>query len=308
MDSEKTKYWTIAKAQGAVKASFFSRGFLVSKGVGEVWLRFTEIKQIIAATEGPVGDRTLSRALAGLVGQNRLKKKIEGKFSLYSLVIPWPERVRAFARAEAAAVEGAGSIGGMGDSTEGWAVYGIPDIIPKSYRRRFKKECFRHQEVLREVLYDIWEKCFDAILKPVRKRVSRKIFRDGEKALEYVMEFQMVGSSGLGYAARFWGVVEGTIPGAQRAFQLGAGLTFAPEATFPERVSAIVSWTASRPIEEVRSEVNKEFARLQNRIQKAGLSFKVLWDNLTPREKARAERILQAATVMTACLTSVVHA
>jgi hypothetical protein len=308
MDSQKTRYWTIPKAQVAVKASFFLKE-MTSPGVGpDVWLRFTQIREIISRAEGTIGDRTLSRALAGLVASGNLKKKAEGKYSLYSLVRRRADEVKAFARAEAAAIEGGGALGGWGDSSEGWAVFGIPEVIPGRYRSELRKECLRHREELRIVLDEVWDDAVEAILRPSRGRVSRRAFKGGEKGFENLLELEVLGSLGLGYGARFWGIAEGFVPKAPQAFQRTLGLSFAPEATVQERISVFFSKLAGKPVEEIRPAVEKEFARLEKRIRLAAAAAQPLWDSLSLKEKELAGRRLQAASAMTAALTSVVHA
>jgi hypothetical protein len=308
MDSQKSRYWTIPKAQAAVRATFFSRGLAPRGDAEDVWLRFSEIQRIIATTESPIGDRTLSRALAGLVEAGGLRKKTDGKFSLYGLVIRLPERIRAYSQAEAKAIEAAGTVGMTGDSSEGWAVYGVPEILPKKYRARFRKAGLAHQATLRKILEDVWDEAALAVLRPARGRVPRKVFRDGEKAITVLEEFNVLGSMGLGYGARFWGMTEGAVPGALRAFQTGMGVATSSEASLPELVSKLVSQIADRPIEDVRPDVNLEIERYQKKFERADKGFKPLWEALTSREKGGASRKLQAARILTASLTSVVHA
>jgi Flp pilus assembly CpaF family ATPase len=85
------------------------------------------------------------------------------------------------------------------------------------------------------------------------------------------------------------------------------GLTNPSEATLPETISKLVSQIAGRPIEDVSPHVDLELARFEKRLKKADAAFKPLWEVLTRREKERAARRLQAARILTASLTSVVH-
>jgi len=308
MDSQKTRYWTIPKAQEAIKSSFFLKE-MTSPGEGsEPWLRFTQIRDIISQAEGAISDRTLSRALSGLVASGNLEKKIEGKYSLYSLVRKRADEVKAFARAEAAAIEGSGTLGGVGDSSEGWAVFGIPEVIPRRYRSDLRKQCLRHREELRSVIDEVWADAMDAILEPSRNRVSHKVFKAGEKGVEDLLKLQVLGSIFLGYGARFWGIAEALVPKAPQAFQRALGLTFSPEATVEERMSVLISRLAGKPVDEIRPVVDKEFTKIGKKIQKAAGATQPLWESLTPKERERAGRRLQAAGAMTAALASVVHA
>jgi len=308
MDSQKTRYWTIPKAQEAIKASFFLKE-MTSPGEGvELWLRFTQIRDIISQAEGAISDRTLSRALSGLVGSDNLRKRSQGKYSLYSLVRARADEVKAFARAEAAAIESGGALGGVGNSSEGWAVFGIPESMPRRYRRAFRKECLRHRDQLRDVLDEVWGDAVDAILRPSRSRVSHRVFKAGEKGVEDLLELQVLGSIFLGYGARFWGIAEAFVPKAPQAFQRALGLTFAPEATVQERMSVLLSKLAGKPVDEIRPVVDEEFSKIGRKIRSAAAATQPLWESLTPKERERAGRRLQAAGAMTAALASVVHA
>lgn len=308
MDSQKTRYWTIPKAQGAVKAAFFSRSIMTAGGPEDVWLRFTEIRDAVSATEAAIGDRTLSRALKALLAAGQLKRKVEGKSSLYGLVILKPDLVKAFARAEGAAVESAGSIGGWGDGTQGWAVFGVPPIVPRRFRSRMKEACYRHQETMREVLYDVWDEWADAVLKPARKRVSRSEYKAGERGLLKLFEIQLQGIEGLAYSSRLLRLVEQTVPGTVSSFQKSIFPNASAQIPIGEGLALIASKISGQPLEEVRPEVERGLDLAQKQAQRAAALFKPIWDTLTPKEQERAGRRLQVASLMTASLTSVVHA
>ena len=308
MESKKSRYWTIPKAQEAIKSTFFLKEMTSPTEESDGWLRFTQIRALISQTQGKIGDRTLSRALSALVAGGNLRKKTDGKYSLYSLVRKHADEVVAFANAEAAAIQGSGKLGGWGDSREGWSVFGIPESVPRRYRVQFKKECLEHQDKLRRLLEEIWEDAVEAVLGPSKGRVAPKVFRAGEKAIDDLLELQVLGSLILGYGVRFWGIAEGFVPNAPMAFQKGLGLTFAPEASVEERMSVFFSRLAGKPVEEIRPTVDKEFARVEKKLRMAAAATQPLWDSLTPKERERAGRRLQAASAMTASLTSVVHA
>ena len=174
LDRERGKFWTLERAQGAIKAAFFSRGLEAFGGGGALWLRFGELRIQVSKNEGPIGDRMLSRALRGLVANGHLLKKREGKASLYSLVISRSDRIKSFARAENAAIETAGTLGGWAEPEEGWSVYGVPEVIPRKYRAQIQKACLEHQAGLREILDSIWEDALASISKPARGRVTQR--------------------------------------------------------------------------------------------------------------------------------------
>jgi hypothetical protein len=308
MDSERAKYWTIEKAKGAVKAAFFSRDLVSQAGDGDLQLRFSEIRNAVSLTESPIGDRTLARALDGLEEEGRLERRVQGKAIRYALVISKPDRVKALARAEGASIESSGAVGGVGDASEGWAAFGIPDIVARRYRPQFRRACRHHQQALRDILDKIWSDASMAILAPARRRVTRKELAEGKDALEDLEELQVLGSMFLGYGSRVWRVLESTVPGTQTALQKGLDLNFAAETPLPERMAVTIARLAAVPVDEVRPEVDRRFARLEGRIKRSMGSLNRLWSVLSAREKERANRRLQAAVMMTATLTSVVHA
>lgn len=309
MDSKRTRYWTIEKAQGAVKAAFFSRWLSQPGPEAEARLRFTEIKQLISNSDGSIGDRTLSRALSGMAKAGQLRREDgANRRSPYTLIITRADRVSAFAHAEGSAIEGAGKVGGLGDSSEGWAVFGVPDILSRTYRRKFKAACLAHREELGGILDEVWGDCADAVLKPARQRVSKADYRRGEKALGQLAELCAVGALGLGYAVRFWTIVERSAPGSGRIFQQEVGVPAGPEASLTDALSAVLAHFAGRPVDEIQTAVQAEYAKLTEKLEQDGAAVQVLWETLKPREKARAGARLQAAAVLTAALTSVVHA
>lgn len=296
------------RAEGAVKAAFFSRSVLTPGGPEKFWLRFTQIRDAVSADEGKIGDRTLSRTLKSLLSSGQLKKREEGKASLYGLVIPKPALVKAFAHAEGAGVEWAGTIGGWGDGSEGWAVFGVPEGVPRKYRSRLRKECLRHQASLREVLDEVLSEYVDAVLRPARKRVLPKVYKAGEKGLARLLEIQLLGIEGVAYSSRIWQLVERTVPGTLAAFRKTMFPGVSPEIPVGEGIALVISKLGSVPIESVRPEVEIELGRLQKQVEEAAASVGPLWESLTHSEQERASRRLHTASTMTAALTSVVHA
>jgi DNA-binding transcriptional ArsR family regulator len=303
-----TRFWTVDHAGEAIRAAFFSRSILSSGEVGDAQLRFSQIRQAVSTAEVPIGDRTLSRALKELTAKGQLKKRQEGRATFYSLVVPKSTKLTAFARAESASVAFAGSVGAWGDSTEGWAVFGVPEGVPRRYRSRLRAECLRHQASLRDVLDDVLNEYVDSVLRPARKRVSPKLYKAGVKGINDLLEIQLLGIEGVAYTSRIWQLVEKTVPGTMTAFRKSMLPGVSPEIPLGEGISLVVSKLGGVPIEDVRPEVDKELSRLQRRVEAAAASVKPLWDSLTQSERERAGRRLEAASKMIAALTSVVHA
>lgn len=308
MDSARGKFWTIEKAQGAVKAAYFSRVPTVPTDIPEVWLRFSEIRSAITDTEGPIGDRTLSRALKGLVSSGKLRRKVEGRATSYSLVTSRADRFRAFARAEASALESAGGIGGRGDSSEGWAVFGLPESVPKTYAHRLRVACRLHREELLSIVDDVSEEALDAVLKPARRKVPRKVFAAGKRAARKVVKYQLLGTYGLAHSARFWRLIEQLAPGSLQSYRKALFPHAGGEISIPDIITAVGAQVSGKKPEDLRPDVEEQLREMAREMERMSKNFQPIWDALTPKQQDRATRRLQAATAMVANLTSVVHA
>jgi hypothetical protein len=307
VDSEMSRFWTPERAQAAVKASFFSRGVAVLGEPESLWLRFSEIKRAISAGQGSIGDRSLSRALMTLVEKRQLRRRAEGKYSLYNLVVPLADGAKAMGRAEGAAVESAGEIGGWGDPMTGWATLGIPPALPRRFRKRFQSECLRHQQALREILDGIWEETVDAFVSPTRGRVPRDKRTAGEKALRNLVGFQAAGVIGLAHSVRFWQIMERAIPGAAQSFQRAMQPGIGTETPLGQRLALFVATAGGKRVEELRPEIDRELSKWETRVTRAVARTDPLWGALTPKERTRAARRLDVATALTANLVSIVH-
>ncbi len=302
-----SRLWSIERAQDAIKAAFFSRLILASSDPENDWLRFGQIRTIISNSEGKIGDRTLSRALKRLLDMGQIRQRREGKYSFYCLVISKPDMTKAFARAESSSLETAGGIGGWGDVTEGWAVFGVPDMIPLKFRNRFRTMCKLHQEDLREALFDLWDECIDSILKSVRNKVSKPVFLAGEKAIIRLLDFQFLGIEGVSNSSRIWQLIENAAPGTLSAFTKSLGLNPSVKTPLEEVIALMTARITSKDVREVRPEVKLELSRFLKEIQSASDALKPIWEVLSPRQKERASRMLGAISQMTASITSVVH-
>lgn len=301
------RYWTVDKARDAVKAAFFSRGVSVLGDPENLWLRYTEIRAAISASGSGMGDRMLSRALRELVASGHLRKRDDGKFALYNLVIPRADSLKALGQAEAAAIETSCAIGGWGDPVRGWAVFGIPPPLPKRFRREFQQECLRHQEELRVVVEGVWEEAIEAFVGPTRKRVPRRVFLEGKRAVGAVAELMLIGATGLSYSGRFWQVIDRAVPGAAKSFFGSMQEGLGPASSLADRISAFVSKAGGKPLEVIRPEIDRDVAKIERRLQKAAAKTDAIWAVLTPSERNRANRRLQSAIALTVSLVSVVH-
>jgi len=303
IDSETGRFWNLERAEGAIKGAFFSEEIKPGSSDDDPKLRFTEIRGLIERNERAIGDRTLSRAISSLVAKNQLKKSGVGKGILYALDIPRSERLRAFARSDSTWVTRSADVGGIGDGEKGYAYYGVPEIFRERYRRRLQRAALGHQAEIREILSDAWDDCAEAIVKPSRGRIPRRVWSVGQRATYRMNRLLLLGSLGQGYAARLWEVLEGTIPGALSTCQKTLGVTFAPETPIHDRISIAIA----KVVGVSREEIQPEMEKVMKRMARDGQRTRPLWEALTPKEQERAGMQVAATVSMTACLTSVVH-
>jgi DNA-binding HxlR family transcriptional regulator len=302
-DSERRKFWTLERAQGAIKAAFFAKEVLTQGSDAEPELRFSELQAFIGANERPIGDRTLSRAISALVGKGRLRKVGTRKSTVYRLESPREERVRAIARSDSSWLERSSQIGGIGDAERGFAFYGVPDVLREEYRPRLQRAALKHQAAIREILFDAWGDCIDAIVKPTRTRLPRAVWVSGRRAVERNTKLLIVGGLGEGIASRLWQTLEGTVPGALQTYQRTLGLSFGPETPMNDRLA--IAFAKITGIQ--RGEIQPQIDRALKRAQADGERSQPLWEALTPRERERAANRAAAALAMTTSLTSVIH-
>jgi hypothetical protein len=302
-DSGRTKFWTLERAQGAIKAAFFAKEVLSQGSDAEPKLRFSEIQAFIRANERPIGDRTLSRAISTLVEKGHLRKFGTRKSTVYEFETPREERVKAFAKSDSSWLERSALIGGIGDGERGFAFYGVPQVLREEYRPRLQREALRHQAALRQMLFDAWGECIDAIVKPTRTRLPRAVWTKGRRAIERNTRLLIIGGLGQGAAVRLWQTLEGTVPGALQTYQRTLGLSFGPEMPMNDQLG--IAFSKITGVQ--RGEIQPHFDRALKRAMADGERSQPLWEALTARERERAGNRAAAALAMTTCLTSVVH-
>lgn len=302
-DSGRAKFWTLERAQGAVKAAFFAKEVLSEDSDTEPELRFSELQAFILANERPIGDRTLSRALSALIAKGHLRKIGARRSTVYRLESPREERVKAIARSDSSWLERSAQIGGIGDGERGFAFYGIPDVLREQYRPRLQRAALRHQTAIREILFDAWGECINAIVKPTRTRLPKAVWVKGRRAVERNTKLLIVGGLGEGAASRLWQTLEGTVPGALQTYQRTLGLSFGPETPMNDRLA--IAFAKITGVQ--RGDIQPHIDRALKRALADGERSQPLWEALTPRERERAGTRAAAAMAMTTFLTSVVH-
>ena len=200
-DSDGARSWTLDRAQAAVRAAFLSKELV--RG-GAPTLHFTEIRRLISSNERSIGDRTLARALHGMLVAGQLSKNGKGKGTVYSIRMGRSEKVSASAHADAAWIERAAAIGSVGAATEGRVAYGVPSVLGRRVARAVALEIAGHQERIRGIVDSMWKLSEDALLKPVRGRVPTRKWRLGKLAVERMNRVVIEGCRGEGISARLW--------------------------------------------------------------------------------------------------------
>ena len=303
-DSRKSNFWTLERAQGAIKGAFFAREVVSPETAEDPKLHFSEIRGLIGKNERPIGDRTLSRAISALTARGHLKKNGTGRATVYTLDVPRSERLKAFARADATWLEQSAALGGIADIERGYAVYGVPDLFRERYRSRLRREALQYQVKVRELLAEVWDESAASLLKPTRRRIPLKTWREGEKAVYRINRRLVAGGLGQGYSVRFWKAKEGTVPSAVLTFQKALEVNFTAETPIEARIGTVVSKLSGADPGVVQSAVDQELKRMARDASR----LVPLWDALTPKERARARGRVAAAMALTTGLTSVVHA
>lgn len=265
--SRRAKLWTVGRLENAIRATFFARAMELGRSEEKVRLRYTDIKRSIEASEGPLADRTLSRALAGLVGNSQLSRAPRGREVLYGLTIPRGERVRAFAKSDATAVEASARIGGMGDLTEGWACYGIPPELKDRLRPHLLRSSREVRGVLLGVVNRVAEEVIRSALRSARPRLPRRELQEVEAALRELARSSAVGWLALARGAMFWQNVEAMAPGALGTTRRLLGLERVPPEAPEVGEAHVGAWARmlGEPFEEVRERVAVELRAAERR-------------------------------------------
>jgi hypothetical protein len=315
MEPQRGKTWTVERLQGAVKAAFFAKGLELQRAAAGVALpdvalegialRYTELKQTIQALEGPVADRTLSHALSGLVLNGHLRREERGRAVYYTLTIPASDHVTAFAKSDASAIENAAELGGLTDLTDGWAYYGLPEILKERLGPSLRRAAHAYRKELLACL-DRWTReVVHGAIAQARGRLPRRELRAVEEALHHTIQLQSTGWLTLTRGQLLWSNLETVIPGALRTWQRVLGLPDQSEwdGEWTEEHIGGVARGLGVPPERLRGIVQRETRRME----KARPSLERFFELLGPEASERVGREIREMIVLVGNLTAVVR-
>ena len=301
--SNRTRTWTVPRLQSAVKATFFGKAIELGKQEDGLALRYSDLKKSVSASEGPVADRTLSRALADLVRRGHLRRTPRGREVLYRLTIPRAERVAAFAKSDADAIRSAAQVGGIADLDESWAYYGIPEVLTNRVRGRLRRAGVAHRKALNDIIDRVIDETLGSIVRRGRGKLSRKTLLKVEDGLYAILEPELVGWLAVVRGQLVWNNIETMIPGALAATRRALGVDqLAPKEPLTiESLAALWSKILQVPTEEIRKAIELELRRLE-RYRPVLSQF---FSSLSAAERELAGRELTALVGLIAQLTSV---
>ena len=303
------------RLQGAIKATFFAKGLELQRAAAGVALpdvaldgvslRYTDLKRAIQASEGPVADRTLSHALAGLVADGHLKREEQGRAVLYTLTIPTADHVVAFAKSDASAIENAAEIGGITDLTDGWAYYGLPTSLNERLQRRLRRAAGAYRKQILATVDRFTREVIREAVGQARGRLPPKELKLVERALYDTIQLQATGWLTISRGAILWSNLETMIPGALKAWQRVLGLPDAPEwdGQWTESDVEAVSRALGAPPAQLQHVLEREMRKME----RTRPSLERFFQALGPEEADRVGRELGEVVVLLGNLTAVVR-
>lgn len=157
--------WTMDEATNAVRASFYSR---LHEGVAPESMRYGEIRTVVCETRR-ISDRTLSKALKGLVVEGKLRRREDGA---YEPVFGFERKdtIEVILSADKMSIEAGASVGLVGSQDQGWTVYGIPPGKPRGLRPKLRRAVDGFQGELDRVLRTEAEEIVKVTIRKARAR------------------------------------------------------------------------------------------------------------------------------------------
>lgn len=305
MESDRKKVWTIPRVQGAVKAVFLAQGVRERKDEFDVELRYRDLKSSLSISEGPVSDRTLSRALAGLVESGHVKKSGTGKKTRYRIKIPRSDLIAAYAKSDGTSIAIASRIGAVGQLDGGWAFYGVPEPLANRLRPALRSEAELFRQRVSEVVGRFADGVIRKIVQQAGGRLPRRAIKEGAEGLQQVLQRSVVMSMIYFGGGRFWDWIEQTHPGALKLVRkLGGIETITPGGEVSvEQLTKALAFLTGFSEEEIRPRIEREARVIARHAQAANR----LLDALPPSKRERARRELAYLSPLGGALTAVVH-
>jgi hypothetical protein len=306
MESNRKKVWTIPRLQGAIKAAFLARAVQERKEEFEIELRYRDLKSLLSVTEGAVSDRSLSRALAGLVASGHLKKQGTGKKTRYRIFIPRPDRIGAYAKSDGTSIAVGAKIGAVGRIDEGWAFYGVPESLANRLRPVLRQEANLFRDRVSDALDDFAGHVIHKIIVQARGRLPRRAIRAGEEGLWQVLQQSTLLAMLSFGGSRFWDWIDQTHPGALQFVRKNLGLEQVGTAGHPGSVDDLVRvWTLLTGIPEakLRLGIERETKAFGRHVEAANR----LLQALPPSKREKAAKELGDLSPLGGALSAVVH-
>ena len=277
----------------AVRASFFAK---LHEGVAHESLRYAEIRTAIREKR-PISDRTLSKALARLVADGKVRRRSDGA---YELVIKFEraDTAAVLVAADKMSIDAGATIGIVGSQDQGWTVYGIPRGKPPGLRSRLRRAIDDFQG---EVDY-ILRAAADAVVgKTLKKARSRRLgTRDATRIRRILMQvfdfwetlrFEHLGS--FAWAVVMERLAPGVLPQIMEKLvrppvgieeDLKAGLS--PHKSMAKRPQEWVPYL-SRLYSQDTDSVRKAWPRFLAEAEEGAAAIELLRGHLTKREWQR---------------------
>ena len=176
--------WSVGEAQSGIIAGFVLRADEL--GSEKVSMRFKDLRGALDSMEvgKQIAPKTLSKALKALVARGRLARNQSGREVWYSLEkLPRQDLVPIITATHRAAILSAANLGAIGDLEQGWAFYGIPDLLRRRLRSSLREEAEAYRDRIAQLLEREVRRFIRSLLEKGRGRVTATELRDAERAI-----------------------------------------------------------------------------------------------------------------------------
>ncbi len=176
--------WSVSEAKSGIITALVLRADEV--GSEKVSMRFKDLREALDGMERAkqIAPKTLSKALKELVVRGRIAKSKSGREAWYSLEkLPRQELIPIITETDRAAILSASNLGAIGDLEQGWAFYGIPDLLRRRLRSLLRKEAEAYRDRIGQLLEKEVRRFIRSLLDKARGRLKASEFRDAERAI-----------------------------------------------------------------------------------------------------------------------------
>ncbi len=176
--------WSVSEAQSGIITALVLRADEV--GSEKVSMRFKDLREALDGMERAkqIAPKTLSKALKELAVRGRIAKNKSGREAWYSLEkLPRQELIPIITETDRAAILSAANLGAIGDLEQGWAFYGIPDLLRRRLRSLLREEAKAYRDRIVQLLEREVRRFIRSLLEKARGRVTATELRDAERAI-----------------------------------------------------------------------------------------------------------------------------